>query len=71
MTEKSAVLIVEAGPGGAREALTDGDLQMPYRRYLPEDSPDEDDRRTIDVVYANTANHYGEHLVWIEALVGE
>jgi hypothetical protein len=51
------------------EALTNGDLQMPYRRYLPDDSKDDDDRLTIDIICGNTANHYDEHLDWIEELV--
>ena len=52
------------------EALTDGDLQKPYRCYLPENSKDDDDRLTVNVIYANTTNHYDEHLDWIETLVG-
>jgi hypothetical protein len=50
------------------EGLTDADLQRPVRSFLPEDSRDDDDRRIVDLIYANTADHYGEHLGWIKAL---
>ena len=49
-------------------SLSDADLRKPYRQYLP-DEPD-DDRSAIDVIYANTASHFGEHLSWIGTLVG-
>jgi len=50
------------------EGLTDADLQRPVRSFLPKDSRDDDDRRIVDLIYANTAEHYGEHLGWIKAL---
>ena len=52
------------------EALSDADLAQPYRHYLPSDTKDVDDDRTlIDLVSGNTAGHYEEHLAWIERLV--
>jgi len=48
--------------------LTDADLHKPYREYLPDELGD--DRIAIDVIYSNTTGHFGEHLDWIETLVG-
>jgi hypothetical protein len=50
------------------EPLTDADLQKPYQAFLPEELGD--DRIALDVIYSNTAGHFGEHLDWIETLVG-
>ena len=47
--------------------LTDADLQKPYRHYLPDEA--DDDRPLLAVVDGNSANHFAEHLEWIEALV--
>ena len=52
------------------ERLTDADLQRPVRSFLPADSRDDDGRGIGDLIHANTADHYAEHLNWIEALVG-
>ncbi len=52
-------------------SLTEADLQKPYRHYLPDEPGDGDGPPAINVVYGNSANHFAEHLVWIEALVGK
>jgi hypothetical protein len=54
---------------GALEPLTDADLQLPYRHYLPAEPGEGDGPPAMDVVYGNSANHYTEHLPWIQALV--
>ena len=48
--------------------LTDTDLLKPCREYLPDEVGD--NRSAIDVIYSNTIGHFGEHLGWIETLVG-
>lgn len=53
------------------QSLSDADLQKPYRHYLPDEPGDGADRKAFDVVYANTADHFGEHLGWIRALIRE
>jgi hypothetical protein len=50
------------------EGLTDADLQRPVRAFLPEDSKDDDGRMVVDLVHANTAEHYREHLGYMEVL---
>ncbi|OGR25581.1 MAG: hypothetical protein A2139_14380 [Desulfobacca sp. RBG_16_60_12] len=50
------------------EPLSDADLNQPVRHFLSS-SPDTDQRRAMDLIYDNTADHYSEHLAWIEALV--
>ena len=49
--------------------LSDADLRKPYRDYLPDEAGEGDGPPVINIVYGNTAGHYAEHLVWIEALV--
>jgi hypothetical protein len=51
------------------EPLTDQELQQSYRHFLPAEPGEGDDRLAIDVVYANSAAHFREHLDWIEELV--
>jgi hypothetical protein len=51
-------------------SLTDADLQKPYRHYLPDEPRKGDGPPAINVIYGNSARHFAEHLVWIEALVG-
>ena len=51
------------------QPLTDADLQKPYRHYLPDEPGDGDGPPAISVIYGNSAHHFAEHLVWIEALV--
>ena len=48
--------------------LSDADLNLPVRHFLSS-SPDTDRRRAMDLIHDNTADHYTEHLAWIEALV--
>ena len=50
------------------EPLSDADLNLPVRHFLSS-SPDTDRRRAMDLIHDNTADHYTEHLAWIEALV--
>lgn len=51
------------------QPLTDADLQKRYREYLPDEPADGDGPLAIDVVDGNSANHYAEHLTWIEELL--
>ncbi|HET6262807.1 MAG TPA: ClbS/DfsB family four-helix bundle protein [Chloroflexia bacterium] len=51
------------------QPLSDADLQKPYRHYLPDEPSDGADRKAFDVIYANTADHFREHLVYIRALI--
>lgn len=53
------------------QSLTDADLHKPYRHYLPEEPSDDDGPPAINMIYGNSANHFTEHLAWIEVLVGE
>ena len=53
------------------EPLSDHDLQQPYRHYLPDEPGKGDGPPVIDVIYGNTAGHWGEHQAWIGALVNE
>ena len=50
------------------QPLTDTDLYKTYRQFLPDELGD--NRSAIAVIYSNTAGHFGEHLGWIETLVG-
>lgn len=50
------------------QPLTDDDLQKPYRHYLPDEPGAGDGPSAIDLIDGNTANHFREHLAWIEAL---
>jgi hypothetical protein len=51
------------------QTLTDIDLQKKYREYLPEELGD--DRTAMEVIYGNTTGHFGEHLGWIEEMIGK
>ncbi len=48
--------------------LTDADLQKTYQQYLPDELGD--DRSAFEVIDSNTTAHFGEHLSWIETLLG-
>lgn len=50
--------------------LTDADLSQPYRHYLPDEPGQGGDRPAINALYANSADHFREHLEYIEALAG-
>lgn len=52
------------------QPLTDADLHKPYRHYLPDEPGEGDGPPAIDLLYGNTAEHFAEHLGWIEALSG-
>lgn len=49
--------------------LSDADLKKPYRRYLPDEPGVGEGPPALDVIYANTAEHFAEHLAWIKALL--
>jgi hypothetical protein len=42
---------------------------QPYRRYLPDEPGRDDGPPAIDLIYGNTADHFADHLAWIETLV--
>ena len=50
------------------QPLTDADLHKPYRHWLPDEPGEGDGPLAIDLLYGNTAEHFAEHLGWIEAL---
>jgi hypothetical protein len=50
------------------QPLTDDDLSKPYRAYLPDEEREGDGPPVVDVIYSNTAEHFTEHLHWINAL---
>lgn len=52
------------------EGLSDADLARPYGDYVPEEAGEEGGAPVINVVLADTADHFAEHLEWIEALAG-
>jgi hypothetical protein len=51
------------------QPLTDDDLNQPYRHYLPHEPGKGDGPPAIDLIYNNTADHFADHLTWIETLV--
>lgn len=51
------------------QPLTDADLQLPYNHYLPDEPGDYGDAPAINVVYGNTAHHFGEHLGWFKEML--
>jgi hypothetical protein len=55
----------------ALEPLTDADLQLRYRHYLPDEPGEGDGPVVLNMIYGNTADHFAEHLAWIESLVGD
>jgi hypothetical protein len=50
--------------------LTDADLALPYRHYLPDEPRDDDGPTAEAMVRGDTIDHYGEHLAWIEEIIG-
>jgi hypothetical protein len=54
----------------ALKPLTDADLQASYRHYLPVEPGEGDGPPAMDVIYSNSANHYREHMPWIQTLAG-
>ena len=55
----------------ALEPLNDDELRKPYRHYLPDEPGEGDGPLAISIVYGNSAEHYAEHLGWIQRLVGK
>jgi hypothetical protein len=53
------------------QPLSDADLQKPYRAYLPDEPGEGDGPLAINVVHSNSANHFAEHLAWLEALAAQ
>jgi len=51
------------------EPLTDADLQKPYSHYLPDEPREGDEPTALDMICGNTADHFREHLGWINELV--
>lgn len=49
--------------------LSDSDLQKRYREYLPDEPGEGDGPPAVNVIYGNTAEHFAEHLRWMEELV--
>ena len=47
-------------------ALSDEDLQRPYRHYVPDVPIDGDGPPIISLVHVNSAPHYRDHQKWIE-----
>jgi len=48
-------------------ALSEAQLAATVRAFFPQ-APREDDRRMIDFIYWNTADHFTEHLTWMQSL---
>lgn len=53
----------------ALEPITDAELLLPYRHFLPDEPGEGDGPPGINVVYGNSAHHYQEHLAWMRALI--
>jgi hypothetical protein len=50
------------------QPLSDADLHLPYRHYLPDEAGDSDGPLAIALLDGNSASHFREHLEWIEVL---
>ena len=53
----------------ALQPLTDSELMLPYRHFLPDEPGEGEGPPGINVIYGNSAHHYLEHLAWMRALV--
>ena len=51
------------------EGLSDEDLQKPYSHYLPNEPGEPDNNPVLYKIHGNTANHFNEHLGWIQSLI--
>jgi hypothetical protein len=60
---------IHAGLMAGIEGLSDADLSRSVADAFAQAPPD-DDRRVIDIIYENTAQHFNEHLAWMLELVG-
>lgn len=52
----------------ALEPTSSEDLYRRYRSYLPDEPGDGDGPPALNVVLANTSDHYREHTPWVQAL---
>jgi hypothetical protein len=50
------------------QPLTDEELALPYRHYLPDEPGEGDGPPAFDVVSGNSWEHYAEHLEWMRAI---
>ena len=51
--------------------LDNEDLNKSYSHYLPNEPGNGDGPPAINIIYGNTAHHYREHQIWIEAMLKE
>lgn len=51
--------------------MTEKDLNRPYAYYLPKEPRENNNVPVINFVYGNTAEHFNEHLDWIQALAAQ
>ena len=51
------------------DGLSDEDLQKPYSHYLPNEPGERDNNPVLHKIHSNTANHFNEHLGWIQSLI--
>lgn len=51
------------------EPMSDAELQMPYRHFLPDEPGEGDGPLAINLIYGNTAHHFQQHMRWIASLV--
>jgi hypothetical protein len=51
------------------EPLTEAELHRRARHFYPNERGDDDGPMVFNLIYGNTAHHFGEHLGWIESLV--
>jgi hypothetical protein len=47
------------------------DLQLPYSHYAPGDTVEQGDQPVLYRVFGNTARHFDEHQLWIEAILAQ
>lgn len=50
--------------------LSDADLRHPSRDFMQDEAAEGDGPPVINIVYSNTAEHFAEHLDWIQTLAG-
>ena len=59
---------VHRGLVASIQGLSDADLNDQVSTFFPQ-APRNDERRVLDLLYDNTAQHFAEHLGWIKTLV--
>jgi hypothetical protein len=52
------------------EPMTDSELQQTRESYSSDEEEKGDTRILLGLIYANTAQHYREHLGWMKTLAG-